>query len=138
MDLYSRRIVGWESAEHMPEGRPLHPRPAAQETADGEAQQPAQAPPAQHAGGGLLQGGPVGHAAQAEGAAEVGQLFEVDGDAPVVGLEEGLQGQAGEQLRLGVRLGAVLVGVAAQGPLARGQGGAGDAQRRFAEVTHTR
>ena len=59
------------------------------------------------------------------------------GQAAVVGLEERLEDEAGEELGLGELPGAVLVGVPGQGLGADGHGLAGDAQRRFAQFAHT-
>jgi hypothetical protein len=59
------------------------------------------------------------------------------GEAAIVGLEEGLENQTDEQLRLGVELGAEWVGVGAQNLGGDHHGFAGNIQRRFGQRTHT-
>jgi hypothetical protein len=81
-----------------------------------------------------VQGGEVGHLPQAQRAAQVVQVL---GDAAVVGLEEGLEGQAGKQLGLRVQLGAAAVRVEAEHVTASGQGVADNAERGFGGGTHT-
>ncbi|MDY6912880.1 MAG: hypothetical protein SVT52_00240 [Planctomycetota bacterium] len=51
------------------------------------------------------------HTLQTDDLAKVGQVFEHCGHAAIVSFEEDLQGQTGEQLRLGELLGAEPVGV---------------------------
>ena len=67
-----------------------------------------------------MQGGPVRRAAQAQDAAQVGQVGQQLGDAAVVVLGEDFEDQAGEELGLGILLGTVLVVVVAQGRLPGG------------------
>ena len=62
---------------------------------------------------------------QAEVQAQLGEVLQHPDDAAVVGLEEGLQGQQGEELVLGEILAAARRGV-------RGQCVMGQAQRRMA------
>ena len=76
--------------------------------ADGGAEQPTRSAAAQQALAGLVQGGEVGHTAQADGPTQVLAIVQQGSDAAVVGLEEGLEDQADEQLRLRVQLGAAL------------------------------
>ena len=61
-------------------------------------------------------------AGQAEFLAQLGEVVQQLGDAAVVGLEEGLQGQAGEQLVLGKVLAGELRRVRGQGLLGQPQG----------------
>src|SRR6516162_5567961 len=68
---------------------------------------------------------------QAEVGAQLGEVVEQGDDAAVVGLEEGLQGQAGEELVLGKVLAGELRGVGGQGLLGEAQGLAGHGPRRF-------
>src|SRR5262249_26353456 len=116
-------------------GRLAPPAPA-QQAADGAAQQAAEARAGQQAAAGLVQGGVVGAGPQAQGAGQVGQVLQEDGQAAVVGLEEDLEHQAGEQLRLGELLGAAAVAGTGQAALAGRQGPAGDGHGGLAEVVH--
>ena len=79
----------------------------------------------------LLQGGEVRDRLEGQRLAQVGQVVQQRGHAAVVGLEEDLEDQAGEQLRLGELLGAVLVGVGAQGDLGGAEGPRGHGYRRL-------
>ena len=54
------------------------------------------------------------HGAKAEAPAELGEVVQQLGEAAVVGLEEGLERQQGEQLVLGVVLAGELRGVGGQ------------------------
>jgi len=68
---------------------------------------------------------------QAEVLPQLGEVVEELDEAPVVGLEEGLQGQQGEQLVLRVVLAGELRGVGGQRLLREAQGLAGHRPRRF-------
>jgi hypothetical protein len=68
---------------------------------------------------------------QAEHNGEVRQVLKELGDPAIVGLEEGLQDQAGKELGLGVDLRTELVRVKRQGFGASREGLAGDTDRRF-------
>jgi hypothetical protein len=73
---------------------------------------------------------------QGQAGAQVGGIGQMSDQAALVGLEEGFEDPTGEQLRLGELRGAVRVRVGPQGPGREGQGLAGDAQGRFAELAH--
>jgi hypothetical protein len=57
----------------------------------------------------------VGHLVQPEVGADLGEVGEELSDAAVIGLEEGLEGQDGEELVLGVVLAAADRGIRRQG-----------------------
>src|SRR5439155_23756124 len=80
-----------------------------QMAADSGAEQASCAGHAEQAAAGLLQGREVGNAAQTHGLTQIPPLLQQCREAAIVGLEEGLEDQAGEELRLGVQLGADLV-----------------------------
>lgn len=101
---------------------PAAPPPPFHETLDRRGQQRVGALlRGEQALGRLLQRGEVRHVLQAQHLYQVRQVEQHRRDAAVVGLEEGLEHQAGEELRLGVDLGAVAVGVQRQGLRARFQ-----------------
>ncbi len=91
------------------EGCPLHAPAAAEEAVDRRAEQPPGHGQAQQAATGLLRRGKVGHDFQGQNPAQVGMVGELSCQAAVVGLEEGLEEQTGEQLVLCEFLGAVAV-----------------------------
>lgn len=103
--------------------------PPAQEMTDGAVEEAAGHGRAQQAAAGLLRRGEVGHAGQAEDGAQVAMVAQLDGQAAIVGLEEGLQDQASEQLGLGELLGAAAMRITGQGRRGEGHGLPGDAQR---------
>ena len=68
---------------------------------------------------------------QPEVRAQLGEVLEQGDEAAVVGLEEGLQGQQGEELVLGEVVPRELAGVGRQGLPGQLQSFAGDGPRRF-------
>ena len=68
--------------------------------------------------------------------AQVAEVHEQLDDAAIVGLEEGFQDQAGEQLGLRVEFGTIAVRIEWKGVGSNGQRLFGDAQRRLAGDTH--
>jgi hypothetical protein len=70
--------------------------------ADGGTQQSSGAWDAQQATTGFLHRGEVWYAAQSDGAAQVGEILQEGGQAPIVGLEEDFEDQTDEQLGLRV------------------------------------
>jgi len=73
----------------------------------------------------------VEYICEAEGAAQVGLVFQLGGDTAVVGLAEGLEGQAGEELAPGELLGVEAVRIRREGKGGDGLGLPGHAQRGF-------
>jgi hypothetical protein len=55
----------------------------------------------------------MGYGLESQGVAEVGVIGQVRDEAAVVGFQERLEDQTGEQLRLGKLLGTILVSVGA-------------------------
>lgn len=73
----------------------------------------------------------MGHAAQAQGPAQLAPLGHQGDEAAVVGLELLLEDEEGEELRLGVEVDRVGVAVAREGALADGQRFTGDGDGRL-------
>src|SRR5262249_2279799 len=118
------------------EGGTLHPLLAYHKAMHGGAEELLSDRPLQQSPRGLLQGREVRHDGQAENGAQVGVLLQMHDDPTVVGLEEGLEDQAGEQLRLGVLLGTKAMRVVRQGRTRHRQSVACHSSRRFAQRAH--
>jgi hypothetical protein len=119
LDVVAAGVVGIESAGVA---RGVGDDPALAEDAPQRAPQGAtHGFQSQQSSAGLLQGRVMRDALQAQDLAQVGAVEEELPDAAIIFPLVLLENQAGEQLRLGERLGAVFVGVVAKGVLAGGQ-----------------
>ena len=78
----------------------------------------------------------MGHLGQAEVVAQGGEVGQQLDDAAVVGLEEGLQDQAGEQLGLRIEFGTIAMRIERKGVGSDGQCLFRDAHRRLAGDAH--
>ena len=75
-------------------------------------------------------GGEMGDGSQTQRSANIGMIGEVGGKAPVIRFQKRLEGEAGEQLRLGILLGAEFMGIKSQSARRNGE--------RFADYTQRR
>ena len=111
--------------------RAFHPLPPAQVQANGGLQKSPRRPREQQAMRGFLEGGEVGNLLQFQNGKQRRMVFKMGRQAAVVGPQEVLQHQAGEQLVLRELLGTVAVRMLRQRPPRRSQGGQHHGFRRF-------
>ena len=113
------------------------PATSGQEPPDGGLKQRCGRLGGQEAFAGLLKRGVMGHATEADDGPQIRAIGQQGGDAAIVGFEERLEDQAGEDLMLGIRLGAEAMGVRGYGLGRDGVGGGEDGLGGLACGAHT-